>query len=377
MNIVIAPDSFKGSLTALDAARAMERGVSRVLPHAKTSLFPLADGGEGTLDVCLHALPGSRREIEVTGADGRPVKAAYGVIAYDGEPAAVIESAQVVGLLKAGDSDVARRSSRGVGELLRHALDEGLSRFLIGVGGTSTNDGGAGLLVALGARLLDARGRPIEPTPEGLAHLARVDFSGLDARLGRTHLLLISDVDNPLTGPEGATAVFGPQKGVPSDRVPEFDARLARLAALCDAWAGRAVSREPGAGAAGGLGYALLLLKAERRPGAEFICELVGLDDAVAQADWVLTGEGRSDAQTLHGKLPLAVARIARRHRVPVTLVSGRIDAAALPLLAAHFEALCEAAPEPMPLATALAQAAQLLEEAAARAARERLREMQ
>ncbi len=370
MRIVIAPDSFKGSLTALEAARAMERGVRRVLPRADIRCLPLADGGEGTLNAVLHARPGQRRTLTVPGADGTPVEAAYGVIQEGLAPVAVIESAQVVGLTRLRGGDIGGRTTYGLGQLVRHCLDAGLTRFLVGLGGTSTNDGGAGLLAALGVRLLNARGTPVAPTPEGLARLATLDFAGLDPRLAAAEIVIMTDVDNPLTGAQGATAVFGPQKGLPPERVAEFDARLAHLAALGDAWAGRPVSLEPGAGAAGGLGYAFLLLGAQRRPGARVVCELMGLSEAVGQAQWVLTGEGRSDAQTLHGKLPMEVARIAHGHGVPVTLVSGRIEASARPALEAVFDGCFEAAPEPMPLATALAQAAQLLADAAERAAR-------
>jgi len=377
VRIVIAPDSFKGSLTALEAARAMEAGARRVFPDSSIQLFPMADGGEGTLDAVLFATRGERRTIVVAGAAGEPVEADYGVIrdargviADPRGDIAVIESAQVVGLTLAGASDVARRSTVGLGELVRHCLDAGLRRFMIGLGGSSTNDGGTGVLAALGVRLLDAHGEPVAPTPAGLARLFHADFSALDARLLQSDITLMTDVDNPLCGAAGATATFGPQKGVLAADVPLFDARLANLARLCDAWRGEATSEQPGAGAAGGLGYAFMLLGAKRRPGAEVVCELMRLDAAMRGADWAITGEGRSDAQTLHGKLPLAVSRHARRRRVPVTLISGRIDAAARGALEAHFDGCVEAAPEPMPLAQAMAEAAQWLTRAAEQAAR-------
>lgn len=372
MRVVIAPDSFKGSLSALEAAQAMAAGIARAVPDLSAQLFPLADGGEGTLDAVLYAMRGARRIRRVAGAAGAPVDAAHGVIEDAAGTIAVIESAQVVGLAMAGASDVAQRSTRGLGELVRCCLDQGLRRFMIGLGGSSTSDGGAGVLAALGVRLLDASGRPVDPTPAGLAALDRADFADLDTRIAQCDITLMTDVDNPLCGPDGATATFGPQKGVRAGDVPAFDARLARLASLCDAWFGRGVSREPGAGAAGGLGYAFLLLGARRRSGAEVVCELMGLESAVAAADWVVTGEGRSDAQTLHGKLPLAVSGIARRHGVPVTLISGRIDAAARSALEARYDGCFEAAPAPMPLAQAMANAAQLLTDAAERAARAR-----
>jgi glycerate kinase len=372
VRIVIAPDSFKSSLSALQAARAIEAGVKRVLPQADIQCFPLADGGEGTLDAVLHATHGERCGVKLHGAAGELVAADYGVIRDGRGDIAVLESAQVVGLPMAGASDVAQRSTQGMGELVRLCLDRGLRRFMIGLGGSSTNDGGAGVLVALGARMLDAHGASLPPTPSGLSQLFSMDFSALDMRILQADITLMTDVDNPLCGPQGATATFGPQKGVAPSDVPLFDARLANLARLCDAWLGRELSHEPGSGAAGGLGYAFMLLGAQRRPGAEVVCELMQLDAAMRGADWAITGEGRSDAQTLHGKLPLAVSKHARRHHVPVTLVSGRIDGAARATLEAHFDGCFEAAPEPMPLAQALRDAAQLLADAAERAARAR-----
>lgn len=370
MRLVIAPDSFKGSLTALEAARAMEAGVRRVFPASEIQMFPMADGGEGTLDAVLYAARGERRTLTVSGAAGEQVEAAYGVIRDERGDIAVIESAQVVGLTLVGASDVAQRNTAGLGELLRHCLDAGLRHFMIGLGGSSTNDGGTGVLAALGVRLLDAHGEPVAPTPSGLAKLFHIDFSALDTRILQADITLMTDVDNPLCGAAGATATFGPQKGVAPSDVMLFDARLANLARLCDAWLGRELSHEAGTGAAGGLGYAFMLLGAKRRPGAEVVCELMRLDAAMQGADWALTGEGRSDAQTLHGKLPLAVSRHARRRRVPVTLLSGRIDAAARAALEAHFDGCFEAAPEALPLAQAMREAAQWLTGAAERAAR-------
>lgn len=370
MRVVVAPDSFKGSLSALEAARAVETGITRVFPDALVRLFPMADGGEGTLDAVLYATQGERRSLNVVGAAGESIDAEYGVIPHEQGDIAVIESAQVVGLPMAGGSDVAQRSTRGLGALVRHCLDQGLRRFMIGLGGSSTNDGGTGVLEALGVRLLDQAGSLISPTLSGLADLHRIDFSTLDARVAQADITLMTDVDNPLCGDDGATATFGPQKGVRAQDVPLFDSRIAHLAQLCDAWLGRPLSREAGAGAAGGLGYAFMLLGAKRRPGAEVVCELMGLDAAIGQADWVVTGEGRSDAQTLHGKLPMAVSRLAHRRSVPVSLVSGRIDAASRSMLETRFDGCFEAAPEPMPLAQAMAEAAQLLARAAEQAAR-------
>ncbi len=361
--IILAPDSFKGSLPALAVAQAMERGIRRVMPQAALRLLPMADGGEGTLDAVLAARQGRRLQAEVQGAGTNRVTAAFGLLDTPGDRLAVLEAAQVVGLtLQAAHAPpVELRSSLGVGELFRHCLDKGVRRFMIGLGGTSTNDGGAGVLRALGVRLLDNAGRAIAPTPAGLAELATVDFSSLDERIKETEITLLSDVTNPLVGETGATAVFGPQKGITAAQVPELDARLRRLGELGDHWLGRALSAEPGTGAAGGLGYAFQLLGARNRLGAEVVCELFEFDAALQHADWVLTGEGHSNAQTLAGKAPYVVARRAQRYRVPVTLVSGGIDRAGLPQLVPHFAGCFSIMFAPTSLSAAIAEAPELI----------------
>lgn len=336
LKILIAPDSFKGTLSALAAARAIEAGIQHVLPDAITQCLPLADGGEGTLDVLLFAAQGERKTAHVTDANGDLIAANYGLLTEAQGTIAVLEAAQVVGLSQARIG-VAERTTRGLGELLRQCLDQGVRRFLVGLGGSSTNDGGAGLLAALGVSLLDVDGNAIEPSPQGLAALDRVDFSALDARLAACDLTVLTDVDHPLCGSAGATAVFGPQKGVLPEQVAAFDAALAHLARLCDAWAGSDVSQQAGAGAAGGLGYALMLLGAKRRPGAEVVCEWMQLDAQLRDADWLITGEGKSDAQTLHGKLPLVAANHAQAARVPAILLSGVIEAEMRVLLEQKF----------------------------------------
>ncbi len=362
MKILIAPDSFKGTLSALDAARAIEAGIRRVLPDAITHCLPLADGGEGTLDALLFAAQGERKAARVTDANGDRIEAGYGLVKDVQGTIAVLEAAQVVGLAQAR-IDVAERTTRGLGELLRLCLDQGVQRFLIGLGGSSTNDGGAGLLAALGVRLLDANGHVIVPSPRGLAALARVDFSALDTRLAACDITVLTDVDNPLCGPAGATAVFGPQKGVLLDQVAAFDAAIAHLARLGDAWAGSAVSTQAGAGAAGGLGYALMLLGAKPRPGAEVVCEWMQLDARLRDADWLITGEGKSDAQTLHGKLPLVAANHAQRARVPAILLSGEIEAESRVLLEQKFLGCFSVAGEGVTLDEALRDPARRLAE--------------
>lgn len=368
--VVLAPDSFKGSLSAPEVAEALARGLRRVWPGVQVRSRPMADGGEGTLEAVLAAAGGERRSCQVSDAAGRPLEAAWGLLHQPDGPAAVLEAAQVVGLTLAQAAPVAERSTRGLGEQVRHCLDQGIRRFLIGLGGSASNDGGSGVLAALGVRLTDADGRELTATPAGLAELAQVDFTGLDPRLAEARITLLADVRNPLCGASGATAVFGPQKGVMPDQVTEFDARLRRLADLCDAWRGEPVSQRPGAGAAGGLGYAFQLLGAESRAGAEVVAELAGLDDALHGADWVITGEGRSDGQTPFGKVPGMVARHARRAGVPVTLLSGAVAEADLAALEGEFDGCFAIAPGPLDAAECIARAAPLLADRMAQLAR-------
>lgn len=362
--IVIAPDSYKGSLAADAVAQAIEAGIRRVLPHALIRCLPMADGGEGTVDTMLAACVGELRRAVTADALGGRRQVRFAVIEQDGQPCAVLEVAAVVGLPDAG-GDVRQRSSFGVGELLRHCLDLGIRRVMVGLGGSSTNDGGAGILAALGVKLLDVRSRLIAPTLADLERLDRLDFVDLDPRLRECEIVLLADVDNPLCGTQGATAVFGPQKGVAKVDIDRYDRWIGHLATLADTWAGQAISAMPGTGAAGGIGYALRLLGARMESGASMLCSLQGMDRAVAEADWVLTGEGRSDAQTLHGKAPYQVAQRARAAGKPVTLLSGAVRPADLALLAPHFDGCFSVMPEPMPLHQAIVQAERLVADAA------------
>lgn len=369
--IVVAPDSFKGSLYAAAACSAIAEGLRRVWPDAEVRERPMADGGEGTLDAVLAAMgrDGERRTMTVVGASGAPVAAAWGLVGASG---AIIEVAQVVGLTDAEGTrvPVAKRSTRGVGELIRGVLDAGVLRLMIGLGGSSTNDGGAGLLAALGMRLLDAAGRAVAPAPEGLATLHAVDVSTLDARLADTSITIMSDVSNPLCGERGATAIFGPQKGVRDHQIGSIDETLARFAALAEAALERRVASLPGAGAAGGLGFALQLIGGRMCSGAEVVADLIGLAAAFDGAHWAITGEGRSDAQTLLGKAPWVVARHGAQANVPVSLLSGALDARALDALNAHF-AGCFALPDgPMTLEQCIANARSLLADRAEAIAR-------
>lgn len=332
MRVVIAPDKFKGSLEAADVAAAVAAGLTEAGLAVEVHRVPMADGGEGTVEAALSA-GYAPLVVDVSGPLGDPVRA---TIAVDRETStAVIEMAAASGLgvLPVDDHGVLARdalgaSSRGTGELIVAALDAGCRRIVLGVGGSANTDGGAGLLAALGVRLLDADGQPVPDGGGGLARLDRVEVDGLDARLAETELVLAADVTNPLLGADGAAAVFGPQKGASPADVTELDAHLAslvdRLAAATGDRAREAAGR-PGAGAAGGVGYAALFLGATRRPGIEVVMDLVDLDTVLTGADAVITGEGSLDGQSLGGKTPLGVAHRARALGVPTVLaVCGR-----------------------------------------------------
>lgn len=328
MKIVIAPDSYKESLSALEVAQAVASGFRQVFPDAEYVLVPVADGGEGTVDAMVAATGGRREAVAVSGPLGARVEAFYGLTG-DGETA-VIEMAAASGLalVPPAQRNPLRTSSRGTGELIRAALDAGARRFILGIGGSATNDGGAGMVQALGARLLDAEGRELDGSGGDLARLDRIDVSALDARLAECRIEVACDVDNPLTGPRGASAVFGPQKGATPEMVQVLDANLAHLARIVERDLGVSVDRVPGAGAAGGMGAAMLaFFGATLKPGIEIVTAAVDLDAHVRDADLVITGEGRIDFQTVHGKTPIGVARVAKRHGKAVIGIAGSLGA--------------------------------------------------
>ncbi|WP_219416703.1 glycerate kinase [Pseudonocardia nigra] len=322
MHVVLAPDKFKGSLSAADVARHLTAGLRRAVPGVTVVTVPVADGGDGTLDAACAA--GFRAvPVVATGPTGAPVHTTYAE--RGGE--AVVELAAVSGLaqLPDGQPDALGASSAGTGELIAAALDAGCRRIVLGVGGSACTDGGAGMLGALGAVLRDVDGRVLPPGGGALSRVASLDLAGLHPGLASAEVVLASDVDNPLTGPRGAAAVFGPQKGATPGQVAILDAGLRRWAEVVAAHTGRDRSGEPGAGAAGGVGFAALaLLGAQPRPGIDLVLELAGFDDALRGADLVVTGEGSLDEQTLRGKAPVGVAAAAAAAGVPVVAVAGR-----------------------------------------------------
>ncbi|WP_019135794.1 glycerate kinase [Cellulomonas massiliensis] len=366
MKVVLAPDSFKESLTAARAASAMARGVRRAVPDATCVEVPMADGGEGTTEALVAALGGRIVAVPTLDPLGRAVTGAVGV-APGGVAVLEVASAVGLGLVRPDERDVLTGTSRGVADLVRAALDAGARRLLVGLGGSATNDGGAGLLVGLGARLLDAGGRHVDPSPGALGGVAAVDLTGLDRRLRDVRVELACDVTSPLLGPSGASAVFGPQKGASPQQVEELERALATLADALEQAAGRRVRDVPGAGAAGGLGAAFLALGAHRRSGVELVADAVGLRGHLRDADLVLTGEGSVDAQTLAGKVPVGVADAAGDADVPVVVLAGRVEAAAAEaLLARGVAAVVPISSGPVPVARALREAEPDLERATA-----------
>ena len=324
--VLLAPDKFKGTLTAAQVAEHLARGVVSVMPEADVVVVPVADGGDGLLDAFERA-GFERVTLRAAGPTGVAAETSY--VRRGAE--AVVEMAEVCGLVRlpGGRLEPGTATSRGVGEVVAAALDAGSTRVLVGIGGSASTDGGAGLVAALGARVLDAAGAQLPDGGVALARVASVDLASLHPALDPTRreaeVTIACDVDNPLTGPRGAAAVYGPQKGADPALVAELDTALGHWADVVSTATGTDLRTTPGAGAAGGVGYAAVaLLGARLRPGAEVVAELTGLDAAIAAADLVVTGEGSLDEQTLHGKAPSGVARAAARVGVPVVAVAGR-----------------------------------------------------
>jgi glycerate kinase len=374
MKIVVAPDKFKGSLPATQVAAAIAAGLHAGRPGAEVVTIPVADGGEGTVDAAVAA-GYERVPVTAAGPAGDPVRASY---ARRGE-VAVVELAGVCGLarLPGGRPAPLSASSFGAGEVLRAALGAGARRIIVGVGGSASTDGGAGLLQALGARVLDTSGEPVRPGGAGLREVAALDLTGLHRALYPADIILAADVDNPLTGPDGAAEVYGPQKGASPAEIAALDAGLRRWAAVVAAAVGRDWSGTPGAGAAGGVGFAALaVLGATRRPGIELVLDLAGFETALDGADLVITGEGSLDAQSLAGKTPVGVARAAARRGIAVVAVAGRSTLREAELAAAGIAAVYPLTDLEPDLERCRAEADRLLRRTGQMIARDRLAEV-
>lgn len=361
--IVVSPDSFKESLPAAEVAEAIIAGLRQVWPSAEYVAVPMADGGEGTLDAITRATGATLHTARVTAPLGELVEARFCITA-DGTTA-VIEMAAASGLelVPSASRDPLRATSYGTGELLRAALDAGVSRCVLGIGGSATVDGGAGMLEALGTRLLDRDSHPVRRGGAGLADIDRLDMSALDPRLAACRIDVACDVDNPLLGPSGAAAVFGPQKGATPAMVAQLELGLANLARAIEAQLGISVAKTPGGGAAGGVGAALIAcLGANLQPGTGLVAELVGLDAAIHEADLVITGEGRMDGQTIRGKTPIGVAQIAKRYGKPVLAIAGSLGPGWEQVLTRGIDAVFPIIPRPCTHEQAFSEAALNLE---------------
>jgi len=327
MRVVIAPDSFKGCLNALNAALAMSRGVQRVYPDSVIEMIPMADGGEGTVEAILCAVHGTKIKMEVTDPLGRSIEAAYALI--DEGKTALIEMAAASGLtlLSPEERNPRVTSTQGTGMLIKDALDRGVKKILLGIGGSATNDGGAGLAAALGVKLLDVHGDELPQGGAALANLIHLDMSGLDPRLAKVKIEVACDVQNPLCGLEGASAVYGPQKGATPEDIRVMDIALQNFGQVLSRVAGTNLLELSGGGAAGGLGAGVVgFLGAKLRPGSQMVLEVAKADEKIKHADLVLTGEGKTDFQTAYGKVPVGVSALAKKYSVPVLVISGSVE---------------------------------------------------
>lgn len=367
MKIVIAPDSYKESLSAMEVATEIERGFRQVLPNADYVKIPVADGGEGTVQSMVDATDGKIIELTVVGPLGEPVKAHYGILgranletSLNKTTTAVIEMASASGLhhVPLAQRDPLLTTSYGTGELICHALNSGIKHIIIGLGGSATNDGGAGMLQALGVDLLDGDGQPIDVGGAGLETLHAIDISQLHPLLHSCQIEVACDVDNPLCGAKGASAIFGPQKGATPAMVERLDAALSHFADITATATFTEHRDTPGAGAAGGMGFAVLAyLNAELKPGIDIVMKTVDLATRLNGADLVITGEGRLDSQTLHGKTPMGVTREANKQGIPVIAIAGCVSDNANILLEHGIDAIFSVTPRAMQLDRVLASA--------------------
>ena len=323
LSVVIAPDSFKGSASSRELGELLEQGVRRVAPDARITRFPIADGGEGTVEALVSALDGELISLEVTGPIGEPVVAHYGMVGSD---TAVIEMAEASGitLIDQNSANARRASTMGVGQVILDAVSRGAKHVLVGLGGSATSDGGVGMAKALGVRFLNAEGAEVPCGLAGLESLASIDMSGLTDAIEGVEFAALTDVSNPLFGHEGAVYVYGPQKGIEPGELAELDGWMAAYANILERTVGFDVASVAGAGAAGGLGAALVAFcGAKVQPGIERVLDLIDIEQAMEGADLVITGEGRMDSQSAFGKAPVGVAKRAKRHGVPVVAVVG------------------------------------------------------
>lgn len=368
LTFVLAPDSFKESMSAAQACQAMQRGIQNVIPDAHIIHVPMADGGEGTVDALISSLKGQSIACEVTGPlPEQRIQTYWGLV--DAGQTAVIEMAKANGihLLKPSQRNPMLTSTYGTGAMIKKALDLGVKKIIIGLGGSITNDGGAGMAQALGVRFLNHAGESIQVRGGNLDLVKSMDLSGLDSRLADTEIIIASDVNNPLCGPNGASNIFGPQKGATPEMVKQLDQNLGHFADVVAGQIGHDHRHVAGAGAAGGMGFGLMAFTAASiRFGVELMIEQVQLNEKIAQADYVLTGEGKIDSQTSLGKTPFGVAQLARQFNKPVIAFAGLIGEGIEDLFESGFSQIIGINPPDCPLEEALKNAEMNLEKAVA-----------
>lgn len=325
MKIIVAPDSFKGSLSALEVANIIQRAIHSTLSHATVKSIPMSDGGEGMVDLLINSLDGKKIELTCSGPLGNKISTYYGIINKD---TAIIEVAKICGLTLVPNHkrNPENTTTFGVGEAILDALDRNISNFIIGLGGSATNDGGYGMLKALGLKGFDSEGKELEEFGLDLYKLKSIDWSQLDSRLARVSLVVANDVNNPLCGNEGASFTYGKQKGANSEQIKKLDQALADFAKKIEYHKGKIFQHDKGAGAAGGLGFGLMSLDASLTPGAELIANKLNVESNIASSDLVITGEGKSDEQTLYGKAPIYISQLASKYKKPVILISGSVE---------------------------------------------------
>lgn len=368
MHILVAPDSYKGSLSATNVANAIAKGIQKVFPEAHVSKVPIADGGEGTVEALVTATNGQFVYNEVAGPFSETVKARWGILG-DGKTA-VIEMAEASGLMliPREKRNPCFTTTYGTGQLIKAALDKGLRKFIIGIGGSGTNDGGAGLAQALGVKLLDAHDKELSRGGAALGKLAGINIENLDKRLQQSEIIVACDVDNPLCGANGAAVVFGPQKGATTAMVAQLDLALDNYQKIASKVTGKNVACVSGAGAAGGMGAGLMFFtKAKLQPGVEIVLNASGLEEKMKTADIVITGEGCTDFQTVFGKAPVGIAKLAKKFAVPVVCLSGSLGCGYQNVLAYGIDAVMDITPGPMKIAECMQKAESLTEAAATR----------
>lgn len=371
MKIVVASDSYKGSLTAKEVAENIEKGIRKVFSDAEIVKVPMADGGEGTVQSLVDGTGGEIIKVKVKGPLLREVEAFYGILGD--QKTAVIEMAAASGLplISREERNPMETTTYGTGELIKHALDKGCRNIIIGIGGSATNDGGAGMVKALGVKLLDEDGKDIGFGGKSLGKLRRIDITGMDPRLKECKITAACDVDNPLCGPRGASRIFGPQKGADEEMVEILDRNLANYARVIKNDIGKDIMDVPGAGAAGGLGGGLLaFLNAELKSGIDIVIEVTRLEEKMKGANLVITGEGMIDYQTAYGKTPYGVAKCARKYGIPVIAIAGGIGKDADTLYEKGFNSIFSIVDKPMPIEQAIANGGTLVENVAERVMR-------